>query len=64
MSSFTTPLVGEYNDAMDIFTLWQPFSYRIGSVTSTEIITVPAGFVTDFASTPFFIQWLLPHTGL
>ena len=64
MSSFTTPLVGEYNDAMDIFTLCQPFRYRIGSETSENIITVPAGFVTDFASTPFFIQWLLPHTGL
>jgi hypothetical protein len=26
-------------------------------------IEIPEGFVTDFASTPFFLWWILPPTG-
>ena len=63
MSSFTTPLVGTFDDNMTRFTLTEQFRYRIGSMESTEIITVPAGYTTDFASTPKVIQWLIPPTG-
>ena len=63
MSSFTTPLVGTFDDNMTRFTLTEQFRYRIGSMESTEIITVPVGYTTDFASTPKVIQWLIPPTG-
>jgi hypothetical protein len=38
-----------------------PLTYRIGESSFT--ITVPAGFVTDFASTPRAIWAILPPTG-
>jgi hypothetical protein len=41
--------------------LTAPMEYRIGH--SAFIITVPAGFVTDFASTPRAIWAILPPTG-
>lgn len=64
MSSFTTPLRGEYNDEMTTFTLTEQFRYRIGSMESKIIITIPIGFSTDFASTPKFMHWLIPPTGI
>lgn len=51
MSTFTTPcrveLVGVYK-----FKLLEPFEYHIGEYPSTTIISVPEGYVTDFASIP------------
>jgi len=32
-------------------------------LNSMELVTVPAGFVTDLASIPRFLQWL-PHFGV
>ncbi len=61
MSSFTTPLVGEYNDAMTLFTLAEPFTfYDVAGKT----YSVPVGFTTDFASIPKWLRWLIPPTGL
>src|SRR5262249_12521407 len=37
----------------------ESFSYRAGQ----ETFTVPAGFVTDFASVPRVFVWLLPRYG-
>src|SRR5262245_37790872 len=42
-----------------LWTLVESFSYRAGQ----ETFTVPAGFVTDFASVPRVFVWLLPRYG-
>lgn len=62
MSSFTTPLITKFLDGRD-FELHEQFAYRIGDEKSQLVINVPVGYVTDFASTPRFIWWLLPPTG-
>jgi Protein of unknown function (DUF1353) len=48
---------GDGNDSV----LMAELSYRIGE--TNHIIVVPAGFVTDFASTPRAIWSVLPPTG-
>lgn len=62
MSSFTTPadmrMVGRYR-----FELLAPFEYHVGEYPSAEVIRVPAGFVTDLASVPRILWWLLPPHG-
>ena len=51
MSQFTTPcrveLIGK-----NLFKLLEPFEYHIGEYPSEQIIKVPVGFITDFASIP------------
>lgn len=62
MSRFTTPLIGYFDDAMEKFTTTEEFDYHVGTYPSSDIIKVPSGFVTDFASVPKIIQWLIhPH---
>lgn len=64
MSSFTTPASIEIDDDKEFsFILTEPFAYHIGNYPSEEIITVPAGFVTDFASVPRALWWLFPPHG-
>ena len=63
MSSFTKPLVVRYIDG----TKWEvmhQFTYHIGDKTAKEVVVVPKGFITDFASIPR-IMWPLigPPTG-
>lgn len=41
------------------WTLTEPLTFH----GNTDIITVPAGYTTDFASVPRFLQWLAPSTG-
>lgn len=58
MSSFTTPLkvdvLDEFNHERRLFRLTEPFEfYREGD--ETEVISVPVGFVTDFASVPKYL---------
>ena len=36
----------------NLFQLIEPLEYHVGSFPSKEIIVVPAGFITDFASVP------------
>jgi len=55
MSSFTDPLCVEIQANGVCGKLLQEFDYHVGSEESPDIIHVPAGFITDFASTPFFI---------
>lgn len=43
--------------------LLQPLEYRVGSANSAEVITVPRGFETDFASIPWGIRNLFPPMG-
>ena len=62
MSSFTTPadmrMLGDYR-----FELLTPFEYHVGGFPGIEVIRVPAGFVTDLASTPRILWWLIPPHG-
>ena len=43
--------------------LLEPMAYRVGAVGSDEVITVPAGFLTDFASIPWGLWNLFPPLG-
>lgn len=51
MSQFTSPLIIELI-APNLWRTFYPFDYHVGSYPSTEIIVVPSGYVTDFASIP------------
>lgn len=62
MSSFLTPLRAEYLDG-EKWLLLEPFSYRVGEFGSTDIIVVPAGFETDFASIPRLFWAIYPPAG-
>ena len=54
------PVVQPFVDGAD-WVVVKPFTYRIGN-TNHEI-TVPAGFVTDFASIPLIFRSVLSPTG-
>lgn len=57
MSSFTTPLkVSPLKNGRD-WRLLNRFNYHIGSKFSRKVISVPKGFITDFASTDI-LQWI------
>lgn len=43
--------------------LVEPLEYHVGDENSSEIIRVPSGFVTDFASTPFGVRNIFPKDG-
>lgn len=62
MSSFTTPIRVEYI-AVDQWRLLEPFIYYVGEEGSDDAITVPAGFVTDFASIPRWLWSIFPPAG-
>ncbi len=63
MSSFTTPLeVSTLSDGKN-WQLTKKFKYHIGSKFSRHIISVPRGFVTDFASSPSQVWWIIPPWG-
>lgn len=51
MSQFTTPLEVKPLDGK-FWELTKGFEYHVGSHPSNEIIVVPKGFITDFASVP------------
>jgi hypothetical protein len=51
----------DYKSLGDIWILQTPVRYRVGA-TNDQII-VPAGFVTDRASIPYLVQWLIPKDG-
>ena len=60
MSAFTTELKVLYVDGKH-WILLSPFTYRVGSVDSDEIIFVPAAFKTDFASIPRLLWPAMGH---
>lgn len=41
----------------------EPFTFRLGEPDGPEYVTVGIGFITDFASIPFFLKWLWPSPG-
>jgi len=51
MSQFTTPFVGELI-GRNLWRVKEPFEYHVGEYPSKEIIKVPIGFITNFASVP------------
>ena len=62
MSQFTTELVVEQIDDK-YWKLIEGFEYHVGEYPSDEIVKVPAGFITDFASVPKIFHSILPPTG-
>ncbi|ECJ8609108.1 DUF1353 domain-containing protein [Salmonella enterica] len=61
MSRFTTPaileMIGRYN-----WRVYEPFEFYL-SDDSSDVISVPAGFVTDLATVPRIFWILLPPDG-
>jgi len=62
MSSFTSELVVTPVDERR-WKLVRSFTYHVGSQHSRNILTVPKGFVTDFASIPWVFWQFLPAWG-
>ena len=63
MSSFTTPLVVIPLDNGRQWKLAEPFEYHVGTKESDEVIGIPAGFITDFASVPRIFWSVIPPWG-
>ena len=47
----------------DRFVLEQEVIWEVGELGSGNFITIPAGFDTDFASIPWWLQWYIPRFG-
>lgn len=47
----------------DLWRLEEQFTYHVGSDDSTDVIVIPVGFETDFASIPKFLQGWYPKAG-
>uniref|UniRef100_A0A6M3J8R7 DUF1353 domain-containing protein n=1 Tax=viral metagenome TaxID=1070528 RepID=A0A6M3J8R7_9ZZZZ len=64
MSSFTSPLIVTPLPDGRSWKLVQEFDYYIGKESNQNIIHVPEGFVTDFASVPRPLWFLMPPWGV
>ena len=62
MSSFTDPLTVTKIEKR-LWRVERGFTYYIGEEGSGEFVTVPEGFVTDFASVPRLFWIILPPDG-
>lgn len=63
MSRFTSLLkVSPLPDGRS-WVLLEPLTYEVGELGSADVITVPRGFVTDFASVPRLLWVLFPRQG-
>ena len=63
MSQFTDVLLVSPVDDGKSWVLMRGFGYARGSEDSGDVIEVPEGFITDFASVPRLIQWIVPRWG-
>lgn len=63
MSSFTVPLDIRLTANGRCGILLAEFEYHVGSEESQDVVRVPAGFETDFASTPVFAWIIFPPWG-
>ena len=67
MGNFHTPLKYERTSGRrwgrKLYKLTEPFTYEIGRNGTGLHITAPTEYVTDFASIPFFLWWILPPNG-
>lgn len=62
MSAFTGPLsIREHKVDSDIWELLSELLWELGQLGSGKFVRVPVGFVTDAASVPWFLTWLLPR---
>lgn len=67
MSSFTDPLMvlveqGE-RDGRGLARVIGPFRYHVGAEGSDDIVSIPFGYLTDFASIPWFARAFIPVMG-
>ena len=65
-NSFLTPLIVEVMPSGKTFRLFKQFTYnwkRYAPTIRAVTIHVPVGFVTDFASIPRFIRFIIPKLG-
>ena len=64
---FTDPLdvrlLDTERDGLGEFETLHPFTYDVGYFGSGQSVTVPAGYVTDFASIPRWARGHVPITG-
>ena len=58
MSRFTEPLITELI-GKNLWKVYSEFEYHVGSYPSEEVIKVPKGKVTDFASVPRMLWWII-----
>ena len=63
MSRFTEILVVSPLPDGRNWVIRKDFGYAVGSEDSGEVIDIPTGFVTDFASVPRPLWWLYPKWG-
>lgn len=63
MSRFTEILIVSPMPDGKNWAIMKDFGYAVGSEDSEEVINVPFGFLTDFASVPRFFWWLYPKWG-
>jgi hypothetical protein len=63
MSQFTTELKVRQMGNTKYYVLLEGFEYHVGEYPSDEVIMVPAGFVTDFASFPRILWPIFPPNG-
>lgn len=54
---------GRSREGRQLVRLLQTLEYRVGSEDSAEVICVPVGFETDFASIPWGLRNLFPALG-
>lgn len=63
LASFLTPLkfnpTGTYREGRPEYVLLEGFLFVDGDVE----VPVPAGFITDLASVPYILRWILPPDG-
>tara|TARA_R100001086_G_scaffold90820_2_gene44858 strand:+ start:213 stop:629 length:417 start_codon:yes stop_codon:yes gene_type:complete len=66
-ASFQTPLryepLNTFRCGRPEYRLTEEFSFELGGFGSCYFITVPAGYITDFASIPPGARWLFPPNG-
>lgn len=61
MSQFTTKLEVTPLPGGKMWELLEPFEYHVGHEGSGEVVVVPAGFETDFASIPRCVWSIIGH---
>lgn len=58
MSKFPEIILKQVSESYNLYELTEPCEYK-------ALLTIPTGFVTDFASVPRFLWWwIAPHTNV
>lgn len=63
MSQFTKPLVVTPLADGNTWVLREQFAYYVGQNPSENLVVVPEGFVTDFATVPAILRWYVNNWG-